>query len=384
MKKDEAPQDIKPANGAAPPAAAANVPPALPPVKDSTPDLIRLMKKWRAHHRRKPQDHLLYHYTNAQGLYGMLSTGRVWATNVGFLNDPSEMRYAAQLIRSVVLEEAAKLQLALPAHEKKLSLSNLFPQLFASNSPEEWIDTLLKTFESQGDVYMTCFCAKHDLLSQWRGYGAKGDGYAMGFDAKRIGVPDGKADGVRLRRVIYEPRVQKQIVRDWVGTFFAILRQPLFAAREPRAQPQPEGGGGLLAIMRNIGMQVKELSQGWVEGNKRLKETQQQFTEFLPECLICFKDPAYAEEQEWRVIQFGQNVEVKFRPSGARIVPYVELELTPPVAGEAKRLPIKTITYGPTLDPDVAKKSLDMLLKSYKYPASDVAIKRSAVPFRAI
>jgi hypothetical protein len=115
-----------------------------------------------------------------------------------------------------------------------------------------------------------------------------------------------------------------------------------------------------------------------------LKEAQQQFTEFLPECLICFKDPAYAEEEEWRVIRFGHNVEIKFRPSGARVIPYVELELMSTADGEAKRLPIKTITYGPTLEPDVAKKSLDMLLKSYKYPAPDVEIKRSAVPFRAI
>src|SRR5262245_9764361 len=48
--------------------------------------LETLMNGWLTLHRRPPST--LYHYTNAQGLYGMLATGRVWATNVAFLNDP--------------------------------------------------------------------------------------------------------------------------------------------------------------------------------------------------------------------------------------------------------------------------------------------------------
>ena len=43
---------------------------------------------------------------------------------------------------------------------------------------------------------------------------------------------------------------------------------------------------------------------------QRLDEAWGTFHMFLSECLTCFKDPAYREEQEWRVIQFGR---VNFR-----------------------------------------------------------------------
>lgn len=36
---------------------------------------------------------LRYHYTDAQGLLGIIQNGRLWATDIRFLNDPSEAHF---------------------------------------------------------------------------------------------------------------------------------------------------------------------------------------------------------------------------------------------------------------------------------------------------
>src|SRR5208282_4143874 len=39
----------------------------------------------------------LYHYTNGQGLKGMLESGRVWFTDYRRLNDPSELTHGIDM-----------------------------------------------------------------------------------------------------------------------------------------------------------------------------------------------------------------------------------------------------------------------------------------------
>ena len=369
------------AQTATPPSPAEAVsPPALPAGLQS---LAKLMNAWKARHRRPPD--ILYHYTNAQGLYGMLSTGRVWGTNVGFLNDPSEMHYAAQLIRNVMTEEVKQLKAEQPPAEEKKSGWRGMVDVYAdsmSTSLPAWTESLLKTFEDQGDAYMTCFCARDNLLSQWRGYGATGSGYALGFDARQIGTPAPAAGGVLLRRVIYKPKAQIEIVRNWVREFFRLGQSLVQAMREQIPEQSVPATNFMYHLFTAPGIALSVI--GRAATNKQLlAQGQQVFTKFLAECLICFKDPAYQEEEEWRVIQNGQNAGIKFRPSGPRVVPYIELALTPLTDDKPDaRLPLKSITYGPTLEPAVTEKSLAMLLEHHKYNQPAIEIKRSGIPFR--
>ena len=94
-----------------------------------------------------------------------------------------------------------------------------------------------------------------------------------------------------------------------------------------------------------------------------------------------FKDPAWAEEQEWRgvyVIPDGELEGVRFRPAGGVAVPYVSLKMG---TESGKTLPIQEVVVGPTVDADTAMKSLELLLASNGY--SDVDIRVSSVPLRA-
>lgn len=99
---------------------------------------------------------------------------------------------------------------------------------------ETWAKDLLELFRDQREVHVACFCEESDLLSQWRGYAASGGGYAIGV-AVDDPWPSGNIErGSRtiLRRVVYEPDTQRQIVRSWIrGMFDSDL-----ASRQARAE----------------------------------------------------------------------------------------------------------------------------------------------------
>ena len=71
---------------------------------------------------------------------------------------------------------------------------------------------MLNYYEKDDDEYIACFCENGDLLSQWRGYGAIGNGYALGFAAKHVGMTDRPSNNTpqtRSRTVIYDQKKQK-------------------------------------------------------------------------------------------------------------------------------------------------------------------------------
>ena len=92
----------------------------------------------------------LYHYTSVNGLRGIVDSGNVWATHLGFLNDLSEGRAALE-------DEAYRAR--------------------------------LDETDKRSPLFIASFCRhqephqqKNGLLSQWRGYAGEGGGYCVVFD----------------------------------------------------------------------------------------------------------------------------------------------------------------------------------------------------------
>src|SRR5687768_2712440 len=75
----------------------------------------RFSTEWVRKQARPPK--ILYHYTSAAGLQGILDTRRMWATHARFLNDPSELDYGLQLVRQVVTNYRNQ---GVPAHVEGL------------------------------------------------------------------------------------------------------------------------------------------------------------------------------------------------------------------------------------------------------------------------
>jgi Protein of unknown function (DUF2971) len=92
----------------------------------------------------------LFHYTSVSGLRGIIDSGNVWATHLGFLND---------------LSEGA-----------------------AARTDEAYRDRI-EEMDRRSPVFIASFCRheeahhmKNGLLSQWRGYAGEGGGYCVVFD----------------------------------------------------------------------------------------------------------------------------------------------------------------------------------------------------------
>lgn len=289
-----------------------------------------LLNAWNAEQTLRPN--VLYHYTNFNGLTGILSTERVWQTDIAYLNDASEMQIGIDLIEN-----------SFEAQKKGLgdSASELLRRASVTTSP---MDT------SQG-FYVACFCRNGDLLSQWRAYGAGGGGYALGFNAKQIS----RSGKIQIRKVIYERNKQVALIENTVKKVLAFF---------------DEAVGN---------RSIKDL-----DADQTLPAFASFLSDHLSEFLFCFKHEAFKEEDEWRAIsRFNRTEQCKklqFRGNQGFPVPYIESYLAD-AEHKMPKLPLVEIVHGPTLHPQLTKKALNLLLEKHDYEF--VELRGSNAPLRA-
>jgi hypothetical protein len=285
---------------------------------------------------------VLYHYTTAQGLIGILKSNTLWASDLQYLNDFSELRYAENLIERKWEEMSG-------------SDTDLVEPLVSSPF-ERTVNELTGSTSIPFSAYAVCLCEEGDQLSQWRAYTQKGTGYALGFDTKRLGWLH-----AALIRVIYKPEVQLRRICPLLKKYIADYN----AYTERRSLSDQDS--------------LKEKSTEFVINF---------FKEALP-LFFTFKDPAFSEEREWRLVSLrGPSTKVEglhFREMQGTIVPYVEMKgpRFPTLSGEGEpddRLPIVEVIQGPLVDPALGEKSLRLLLNKRGY--DNVAVHRSKVPIR--
>jgi len=128
---------------------------------------------------------VLYHYTSSTGLLGMVRSGRVWLTNVDYMNDFSELEYGREVIRTVLTQK-----------RKELKQWEAFWDLVE--------EILMK--KDVYDVYAFCFCKDDDLLSQWHAYARGGMGYSVGFKTGSIQLTVPVSTAWQIVEVLYDSR----------------------------------------------------------------------------------------------------------------------------------------------------------------------------------
>lgn len=126
---------------------------------------------------------LLFHYTDGNGLLGILEKQKIWASSVYHLNDAKEFRYAVDLITERL---AHRIQHS--NNGKRESCRGILDQM-----PE-----LTKGVQ----VYVASFSAEGDLLSQWLAYSGSGNGYAIGFSESHFALAE--TEEFRLVRCVYD------------------------------------------------------------------------------------------------------------------------------------------------------------------------------------
>src|SRR5690606_17014349 len=106
----------------------------------------------------------LFHYTNLNGLQGIISNSEIWLSNLYFLNDKSEY----ELGLKIVVEQ----------------LENYKSGFSVLRSTKYFVESLEKAIEfikGKESPYVLSLTANNDLLSQWRGYTENGVGVNIGF-----------------------------------------------------------------------------------------------------------------------------------------------------------------------------------------------------------
>jgi len=142
---------------------------------------------------------VLYHYTDSDGLKGILTSGKIWATDIHYLNDKSEIQLAFRFIRNEI--ETQK-----KGTDKKRT--------------DEELDLMLEALSVVEEVNMsvTSFTENGDQLSQWRGYSEIGSGYSIGFYSAEL-LNNISRNGIHhLLPCIYDEKTQVQMVKELVNS----------------------------------------------------------------------------------------------------------------------------------------------------------------------
>lgn len=281
---------------------------------------------------------LLHHYTDVNGMANILKSNELWATNAIFMNDHTEIIHTAGIFNAILAAQ----------EEGELTEHELAYRVWSDGA----IRYVLSKVHTFCEAYVVCFCADPDLLSQWRGYGGGGGGYSLGFKADVLTSLG--SGGLTLVRVIYDEDEQRRRVGELVSAWRALYVNH-FPLDEPRYVP----------VMHAV------------------------FARIFSVLATSFKNPAFAEEQEWRLCYQRprlpdplpvENFRVESRTRNGMPVPFVRFKS--PIVPDPPPLPVETICVGPQPNVLLALSGVWHLIQEIGIDQA-VTIAPSAVPLRA-
>lgn len=266
----------------------------------------------------------IYHYTDLNGLKGIVENHSLWATNLYFLNDEEEMRHG------------------IAAFENALAY-------LGENISERSITTLRNALNMQKlhqarHNYNISFCQKPDLLSQWRGYAAS-QGVCLEFDSEALETALDFGDSKVLSR----------------GVFYTRPDSTLEAKEE------------ILSFMKNEDF---------------IKKNNSTFFEFVNTSMLLngllpfFKHDSFQEESEYRIIIQPdiKTAPVKFRVNAHGLIPYLEIK-TKSYAPFNGQLPLNDVKIGPCKNRSFVAEGIHFLLNCNGYRNTTHSF--TDTPFRA-
>jgi hypothetical protein len=257
----------------------------------------------------------LFHYCGVDGFYGIVTEKTLWMSDVFTLNDASEMLYARTIVDEVLRSQ----------NPRPPWLKDITPQC-------EFLDVA-----SKWGMYVSCFCAEGDLLSQWRGYGAQGGGFAIGFDR------------LRLRNYCQ------------IGNKATNPLPLIYDKEEQRRHVQ------------NLTRRACEIATNHNLKANDFQDFKDAFCFHLTTYMPQIKNPAFREESEWRLLRIDETP--KFRPARGIIVPYLELSKIPPDV-------FKSVTLGPAVEPEFGLRPTKLFLESHGM--THVEVRQSQIPLRVV
>lgn len=283
---------------------------------------------------------VLYHYTSAQGLLGILQSRVLWATDTRYLNDDQELRYGSAILLDALNTAADVLDPDNSYDPQDRAKAKATELRMAAEIIEHGA-----IFDSNelGDAYVACFCDDWDQLGQWRGYGANGGGFAVGFKASalvklghKLQIPDDKPNVLAVpgpHEVSYGPEATTARCKELVRVLTKL---------SPNANPVAAGHFDAYRLC-------------------------------LPQ-LAFMKDSAFSGEREWRVLVINiADRTLKFRPHPSLgIAPYIDIAFPADAISE--------VIVGPGAHTALRKQAVEQLLTENKY--TDTNVRTSEASYR--
>lgn len=296
---------------------------------------------------------ILYHYTSAHGLIEIFKSWEIWATSIRHLNDASEYVHTLKLADQVR-----------PDHDDWLLGSYL-------------VDRLSYTVPGQGllQVFVASFSGNGNLLSQWRTYCPPGNGYSIGFSRQRLEAwarqtataqPGFSEHSTTWQLVQCEYGADEQ--RRVLGQLFADAQNSIDAlpGRDRNA---------ITSFLEEHGPGFDATSFEWQP--RALSAIANEFVAGVERVAPAFKDGAFSEEHEWRIVSPRiPDRALEFRAGRFSLIPYVRFKL--PLLEGARH--VDRIVVGPTENPEPASRTVQLLCMMGNVNVGD--IKSSGVPFR--
>ena len=324
----------------------------LLPDSDGSPALLS-PKSWR--------EGIVWHYTNAAGLAGIIRENVLWASSTAFMNDQHELRTGAELLINLIKQHQHYLAPDIKADVCSMARS--------------------ATVQDRYRTFVACACKDPNNLTMWRNYTGPEVGFAVGLDTT-------KPLSMRRQTAMTKDMVDKLGFQDPDDEkeVFDNARRNLgsFAWREAIYDPEKQR---VIAWGRLLELEKAAVAHS---NGQQAKRDELDVMYDIYEELQTFKDSGFVDEREKRVVcradLYTDLVYVKHRPSRYGIVPYVELCL-PADPGEPSKgpepvqeLPIAGIIVGPTPYPEEASTGARELLR--RVGRENIAVIPSKVPFR--
>lgn len=268
----------------------------------------------------------LYHYTDANGLYGIVNEGAIWASDARYLNDSEEISYAKEALTATLRQfDNPAVTEGHPFHH----VADQFGETFG-----RFIEMVIAQLNDPGfAIYVACFTTNSDQLSQWRAYGSS-HSYCVGFDLNDFA------------RQIQSPA-------DWMPSGIFPVRYGVEGATETLSKAAIQ-----TASDSNLG-HVGVHAYVWA---LRLTAT-----------LAQVKHPGFREEGEWRAILATESrwsERVRYRPDALSIIPYVPIPTPSPTS----------VRVGPSSNAGIRAESVSRFLTS---KGISVPVETSQIPYRA-
>jgi len=309
--------------------------------------------------KRRPR--ILYHYTDAAALKGIVEGRQLWATHFEYTNDASEVELGIRLAIEYIdheIEQHLKADASVTIDEYLANPADgSDPSVALLQVVQKTLDVWRARDPKFYDFFFVCFSKRDDQLSQWRAYAADARGYSIGFACsglERVRPVGGQSEAtIDLLRVVYGKDDQLALIRRTISATRRLLDE----------------------VMPSLPLHMR-------------KKCLVDFNMYLVACLIRlavhFKYHGFEEEDEWRLIVSAKmmadlnesDVTVKTRACARGNVPYVELDLA--------EAPIRRIVIGPKAHAGESEDTLDFgvkeLFRSRGLPVPQV--ERSNIPYR--